>query len=299
VTLEGAPLRTANMPLLMPVDQCIPAQTTVGFLLQLKKVAPASRRWLGGATLPLASPMRWVTPRNIERPSDAKEKNRNFGGRLTTPADFPRHQCSPYSHLHVRRFFWGGEFVHRSRACQTSMSRAKHLAIRNFLITVNPRVSSNCLSLSPLPPCSNPLSLSLSLADMQANYSHAGIQPSMPMRPAHHVVVPMPKHAVDLMLFAQRGGPPLAPPETLAPRATATTHTLKMPSAWERGSIYEERRAARNDTTLAGSVMRTASKWPLRPRPPGNSLDVLAPHPPLPPHPPSMVPSVPFGQRVM
>jgi hypothetical protein len=79
VTLEGAPLRTANMPLLMPVDQCIPAQTTVGFLLQFKKVAPASRRWLGGATLPLASPMRWVTPRNIERPSDAKEKNRNFG----------------------------------------------------------------------------------------------------------------------------------------------------------------------------------------------------------------------------
>jgi hypothetical protein len=35
-------------------------------------------------------------------------------GRFTTRADFPRHDCSPYRGLHVRRDFGG--FVHRSRA---------------------------------------------------------------------------------------------------------------------------------------------------------------------------------------
>jgi hypothetical protein len=46
-------------------------------------------------------------------------------GRFATPADFPRHECSPYSHVHVRRERLG--FVHRSGAdfpvapCQTPM----------------------------------------------------------------------------------------------------------------------------------------------------------------------------------
>jgi hypothetical protein len=35
-------------------------------------------------------------------------------GRFATPADFPLHDCSPYSHVHVRREGLG--FVHRSRA---------------------------------------------------------------------------------------------------------------------------------------------------------------------------------------
>jgi hypothetical protein len=42
-------------------------------------------------------------------------------GRFATPADFPLHECSPYSHVHVRRESLG--FVPRSRPfsapCQT------------------------------------------------------------------------------------------------------------------------------------------------------------------------------------
>jgi hypothetical protein len=56
--------------------------------------------------------------------SDAKVANRDRPrGRFTTPADFPRHDCSPYSHAHVRRERVG--VVHRSRdhflspPCQT------------------------------------------------------------------------------------------------------------------------------------------------------------------------------------
>jgi hypothetical protein len=55
--------------------------------------------------------------------SDGEVANRNgrdFGwemssrGRFATPADFPRRDCSPYSHVHVRRESLG--FVHRPRA---------------------------------------------------------------------------------------------------------------------------------------------------------------------------------------
>jgi hypothetical protein len=54
--------------------------------------------------------------------SDAKVANRtsDFGwemssrGRFAAPADFPLHNCSPNSHVHVRRESLG--FVHRSRA---------------------------------------------------------------------------------------------------------------------------------------------------------------------------------------
>jgi hypothetical protein len=39
---------------------------------------------------------------------------RSLTRRFATPADFPLHDCSPYSHVHVRREGLG--FVHRSRA---------------------------------------------------------------------------------------------------------------------------------------------------------------------------------------
>ena len=57
------------------------------------------------------------------------------GGRFATPADSPRHDCSPYSHVHARRESLG--FVHRSRAI---FSRAVlnpnplTYTIRNFFV---------------------------------------------------------------------------------------------------------------------------------------------------------------------
>ena len=53
-------------------------------------------------------------------------------GRYATPADFPRHDCSPYSHVHVRCDSLG--VVHRSSAF--SVAPCQTLAIRNLCIAV-------------------------------------------------------------------------------------------------------------------------------------------------------------------
>jgi hypothetical protein len=72
--------------------------------------------------------------------SDAKVANRNvrdFGweiarGRFATPADFPLHDYSPYSHVHVRRESLG--FVHRSKGHFLSPRANPYVAICNLFI---------------------------------------------------------------------------------------------------------------------------------------------------------------------
>jgi hypothetical protein len=52
-------------------------------------------------------------------------------GRFATPADFPRHDCSPYRGLHERRESVG--FVHRSTAMFCRPVPSPSVPIRNFL----------------------------------------------------------------------------------------------------------------------------------------------------------------------
>jgi hypothetical protein len=55
-------------------------------------------------------------------------------GRYATPADFPLHDCSPYSHVHVRRESVG--FVHHSRTILCRTLPNPNDTIRNFCIAV-------------------------------------------------------------------------------------------------------------------------------------------------------------------
>jgi hypothetical protein len=55
-------------------------------------------------------------------------------GRFATPADFPRHDGTPYSHVHVRRERLG--FVHRSRTIFYRPVPIPNDTIRNFCIAV-------------------------------------------------------------------------------------------------------------------------------------------------------------------
>jgi hypothetical protein len=78
-------------------------------------------------------------------------------GRFATPADFPLHDCSPYSHVHVRRESLG--FVHHSR---TILCRAvPNPNDRNFFTRGDaPRPCfSRCVLLSRLPLSRTPASL--------------------------------------------------------------------------------------------------------------------------------------------
>jgi hypothetical protein len=61
-------------------------------------------------------------------------------GRFATPADFPLHDCSPYSHVHARRERLG--FVHRSRAVFRRPCPNPNIPIRNFCIA--PRSGGVC-----------------------------------------------------------------------------------------------------------------------------------------------------------
>jgi hypothetical protein len=81
--------------------------------LQLYTVRPHAARHHGN-----------IPRRTSDGKARANRNGRGFGweisprGRFATPADFPQHGCSPYSHVHVRRerlgFFHLG-FFHRSR----------------------------------------------------------------------------------------------------------------------------------------------------------------------------------------
>ena len=73
--------------------------------------------------------------------TDAKIANRNvrdFGcemssrGRFATPTDFPLHDCSPYSHVHVRRESL--EFVHRCMSILCRPVPNLSVTIRNLFI---------------------------------------------------------------------------------------------------------------------------------------------------------------------
>jgi hypothetical protein len=55
-------------------------------------------------------------------------------GRFATPADFPLHDCSPYSHVHVRRRHLG--FVHRPRTLFCRPVPNPNITIRNFCAAV-------------------------------------------------------------------------------------------------------------------------------------------------------------------
>jgi hypothetical protein len=71
-------------------------------------------------------------PRGTAMEKVANRNVRDFGwemssrGRFATPADFSLHDCSPYSHVHVRRESLG--FVHRSRPifCQPVPNPKRH-----------------------------------------------------------------------------------------------------------------------------------------------------------------------------
>jgi hypothetical protein len=89
--------------------------------------------------------IRRVAARSIEVPTKevANRNVRGFGwemssrGRFATPADFPLHACSPYSHVHVRRERFG--FLPRSRTflCSPVPNRRVSYAtvtIRSFLV---------------------------------------------------------------------------------------------------------------------------------------------------------------------
>jgi hypothetical protein len=56
-------------------------------------------------------------------------------GRFAMYADFPRHDVSPYSHVHARRESLG--FVHRSRAIFCRPVPNLSVTIRNFCIAVH------------------------------------------------------------------------------------------------------------------------------------------------------------------
>jgi hypothetical protein len=77
-------------------------------------------------------------------------------GRFAKPADFPLHDCSPYSHVHVRRESVG--VVRRSRAsfcrpvCQTTLA---DVTIRTSccvaVLRGSQRVRPRCVSPHPFP----------------------------------------------------------------------------------------------------------------------------------------------------
>jgi hypothetical protein len=67
-------------------------------------------------------------------------------GRFATPADSPLHDCSPCSHVHVRRGSLG--FVHRSRTNFCRPVPNLGVTIRNFCIALQWHVShSDCLGI--------------------------------------------------------------------------------------------------------------------------------------------------------
>jgi hypothetical protein len=83
--------------------------------------APPPRVW--GAALPFeSSSFRCARAQQLQAAMKKVFANRNgvgrvgdrSRGRFATPADSPLQDCSPYSHVHVRRGSLG--FVHRSRA---------------------------------------------------------------------------------------------------------------------------------------------------------------------------------------
>jgi hypothetical protein len=57
-------------------------------------------------------------------------------GCFATPADSPPHDCSPYSHVHLRRERLG--FVHRSRTLFCRPAPNPNATIRNFFTAVRP-----------------------------------------------------------------------------------------------------------------------------------------------------------------
>lgn len=100
----------------------------------------------------------------------------------------------------------------------------------------------------------------------QMTYSHMRLQPRMPVRPAHHQRVPMPKHAVDQMLLMQRGGPP--PTLRASTDTPATTHQvvggaqpLQESTAGAQGSTQVSRWVPRKPTAMLGASMRMDGKW--------------------------------------
>ena len=75
-------------------------------------------------------------------PTTKSQPNRYVGfrvgdrsrGRFATPADFPRHDGTPYRRLRARR--WGLGFVHRSRTIFCRAVPNLSVTIRNFCIAV-------------------------------------------------------------------------------------------------------------------------------------------------------------------
>jgi hypothetical protein len=64
-------------------------------------------------------------------------------GRFATPADFPLHECGPYSHIHVRRDSLG--VVHRSWTVFCRPVPNASITIRNLFVAVQ----ANCRTHRP------------------------------------------------------------------------------------------------------------------------------------------------------
>jgi hypothetical protein len=94
--------------------------------------AAARKRQVGASDAP---------PHAQPRNKVANRDGRGFGwemssrGRLVTPTDFPRHDCSSYSHAYVRRERLGS--VPRSRTIFCHPVPNLSVPIRNFRITVH------------------------------------------------------------------------------------------------------------------------------------------------------------------